>query len=77
MNWVLPSNWADAKLAERQAFNRISEARNQADWLKAWETWTSAVQRLRQEARHPEFDRMPESESEIELLSEHQAAIGV
>jgi hypothetical protein len=37
------SDWADAKLAEREAFNRISEARSQADWLKAWQTWTSTL----------------------------------
>jgi hypothetical protein len=62
------SDWADAKLAERQAFSQISEARSQADWLKAWETWTSTLQRLRKQARRPEFDRVPESN--FELLSE-------
>lgn len=64
MNRVVPSDWADAKLAERQAFDRISEARSQADWLKAWEAWTSALQRLRQQARGPH--RMPVEELELE-----------
>jgi hypothetical protein len=70
MNWVIPSNWADAKLAERQAFNRISEARSQVDWLKAWETWTSTLQRLRQKARHPEIECITEPESQFDLESE-------
>jgi hypothetical protein len=56
MNSFFSSDWADAKLAERQAFDRISEVRSQADWLKAWRTWTLAVQGLRQTARHPEFE---------------------
>jgi hypothetical protein len=70
MNWVIPSDYADAKLAERQAFNRISEARSQADWLEAWQAWTSTLQRLRQQARDP--DRAPAAEpvSEFELQSE-------
>ena len=66
MSSVVSSDWADAKLAERQAFKRISEARNQADWLRAWETWTSTLQRLRKQARHPEFDL---SELELEAQS--------
>jgi hypothetical protein len=77
MNWMLPSDWADAKLAERQAFNRISEARSQAEWLKAWENWTSALQRLRQLARKPEEEPAGEPElafeSEAELKSDQAA----
>jgi hypothetical protein len=45
------SNWADAKLAERQAFNQIAEAGSQADWLNAWKNWASTLQQLRQQAR--------------------------
>jgi hypothetical protein len=66
MNRVVPSEWTDAKSAERQAFDRISEARNQTDWLKAWETWTATVQRLRQQARHPDPGREPELELELQ-----------
>ena len=62
------SDWAEAKLAETQAFKRISEARSQPDWLKAWATWTSAVQRLRRLARHPE--PATEDESKFELQPE-------
>ena len=69
MNLVIPSEWAAAKLAERQAFNRISEARSQADWIEAWATWTSTLQRLRQEARHPDPAPAAEPESEFELQS--------
>jgi hypothetical protein len=65
MNRMNPSDWAEAKLAESQAFKRISEARSQADWLEAWGTWTSTIQRLRQLARHPE--PATEAESEFEL----------
>jgi hypothetical protein len=68
MNVMVSSDWAEAKQAERQAFNRISDAGNQADWLKAWETWGSALQRLRQQARRPEPAAEPESE--IMLQSE-------
>jgi hypothetical protein len=56
MNLFVASDWADAKLVERQAFDRISEARSQADWLKAWTTWTLTVQVLRQIAKHPECE---------------------
>ena len=72
MNLVVSSDWADAKLAERQAFNRVSEARSQADWLKAWTTWTSTIHILRQKAKHPGFERVPalEPESEVELQFE-------
>ena len=77
MIWMLPSNWADAKLAERQPFSRISEARSQAEWLKAWENWTSALQRLRRLARKPEQDLVDEPElafeSEVELESDQAA----
>jgi hypothetical protein len=71
VNLVIPSDWAAAKLAERQAFNRISEARSQADWLKAWEIWTSTLQRLRHQARHPE--PAPAAETEFELQFEQSA----
>jgi len=64
-------DWVEAKLAEGQAFNRISEARSQADWVKAWRTWTSTIQRLRQLARHPEPATEPESK--VELQSEQAA----
>ena len=66
MNVVVSSNWAEATQAERQAFNRISDASSQADWLKAWETWASALQRLRQQARRPE----PAAETECKLQSD-------
>jgi hypothetical protein len=46
--------WAVAKLAKREAFNRISEARSQAEWFEAWQYWASMVQQLRQQAKHPE-----------------------
>ena len=71
MNRVNPSNWTDAKLAERQAFNRISEARSQGEWVEAWRTWTSTIQGLRQLARHPESATEPDSE--VELRSEQAA----
>jgi hypothetical protein len=64
------SDWADAKLAERQAFNRISEARSQADWLKAWQTWTSTLERLRRQARYPDPALAAEAVSEFESQSE-------
>ena len=73
MNRVVPSDWAGAKLAEHQAYKRISEARSQADWLKAWETWASTLQRLRQQARHPEPAAQPESELELAELAEQAA----
>jgi hypothetical protein len=47
-----------------------SGARNQADWLKAWERWTSTLKTLRQQAKHPDFHRVPAPESKFELLSE-------
>ncbi len=56
--------WAGAKLAEREAFNRISEARSQADWLEAWRNWASMVQQLHQQAKHPEPVSTPEFEFE-------------
>jgi hypothetical protein len=59
------SDWADARVAERQAFNRISEARSQGDWLKAWQAWSSTLQRLRQQARH--VDPAPEAEPDLEF----------
>jgi hypothetical protein len=62
MNVAVSSNWAEAMQAERQAFNRISDASSQADWLKAWETWASALRRLRQQARRPELAAEPEAE---------------
>ena len=66
MNVLVSSIWAEAKQAERQAFNRISDASSQADWLKAWETWASALQRLRQQARHPEPAAEPETEFNLQ-----------
>jgi hypothetical protein len=59
------SDWADARVAERQAFNRISEARSQGDWLKAWQAWSSTLQRLRQQARY--IDPAPAAEPDLEL----------
>jgi hypothetical protein len=66
MTLVVLSDWADAKLAEREAFSRISEARSQADWLNAWHRWTSTLQRLRQQARRPELATEPESEFKLQ-----------
>jgi hypothetical protein len=71
MNRTNLSDWVEAKLAEGQAFNRISEARSQADWVKAWRTWTLTIQGLRQLARHPASATEPESE--VELKSEQAA----
>jgi hypothetical protein len=67
LNRMNPSDWAEAKLTESQAFKRISEANSQADWLKAWGAWTATVQRLRQLAKHPE--PATEGEAEFELQS--------
>jgi hypothetical protein len=61
------SDWADAKLAEHQAFNGISEARSQGEWLQAWENWASALQRLRRQARRPDPVPTAEAEWEFEL----------
>jgi hypothetical protein len=51
--------WGAAKLAEREAFDQISWARSQAEWLDAWQHWTSMVQQLRQQAKHPEPVSIP------------------
>jgi hypothetical protein len=56
--------WAVAKLAEREAFSRISEARSQAEWFEAWRHWASMVQQLHQQAKHPEPESMPAFESD-------------
>jgi hypothetical protein len=64
------SNWAGAKLAEREAFNRISEARSQADWLKAWQAWSSTLQTLRRQARNGDPVLADEPEPAFELQSE-------
>ncbi len=57
---VVPFEWASAKLAEREAFNRISEARTQAAWFNAWRTWAAMVQKLHQQAKRPEPTSTPE-----------------
>jgi hypothetical protein len=67
MNPSNSSNWDDAKLAERQAFNRISEGRSQAEWLESWKAWISALRDLREKAKHPGFER--EAELELEAKS--------
>ena len=69
MDGTNPPDWVEAKLAEGQAFNGISEARSQADWVQAWRTWTLTVQRLRDLAKHPEPVRLSPS-SEFEFQSE-------
>jgi hypothetical protein len=74
MNWVISSNWANAKLAERQSFNQISEARNQEDWLKAWRRWALELRGLRQQARSPDTVPPTELESVFEPQSEHWAS---
>ena len=66
MNWMLPSNWADAKVTERQAFSRISEAHSQAEWLRAWENWTATLQGLRQLARKPDLEPVGQPELTFE-----------
>jgi hypothetical protein len=50
----LQFQWGIAKLAEREAFDQISWARSQAEWLDAWRHWASTVQLLRQQAKHRE-----------------------
>jgi hypothetical protein len=57
---VVPFEWASAKLAEREAFNRISEARTQAAWFNAWRTWAATVRKLHQQAKRPEPTSTPE-----------------
>jgi hypothetical protein len=75
------SDWADAKVAKRQAFNRISEARSQGDWLKAWQAWSSTLQMLRQQVRHQvppaEPDLEFELQSEQSVLWYHTEAVSV
>jgi hypothetical protein len=46
MAYNLPSELADAKLAENEAFRRLSETRDHPAWLKALATYVRAARRL-------------------------------
>jgi hypothetical protein len=59
-NKVIPFEWATAKLAEREAFNRISAARTQTEWFSAWRIWAATVRNLHQQAKRPEPTSTPE-----------------
>jgi hypothetical protein len=71
MKPVNSSNWADAKLAERRAFNRISDGRSQAEWLELWKAWILALGNLREKAKHPG----PEREADSELVEAQSSQV--